>query len=255
MGKATDDYDALAPVYERVFGPEAAASTWQTLTALLLPRLPARAQVLDLCCGTGEIAARLLGAGFRVTGVDRSAAMLAYARQRAPQATLIQSDLRTYQPQTQFDAAVCAYNSLPHIMRVRELRAVLAMVRRALRPHGPFVFDLYPEEVMASGWHGAHRANDCVLESWYRAPSARAVTQVYWDSGSARLCIRSYTRAELDCLLQEAGLQCEQRVRGAGRMFWCCSAPGDGSESECGGKRSGRRRGLRRSPGRDSSRA
>lgn len=37
---------------------------------------------LDVCCGTGDIAQRLAGAGAKVTGLDFSAAMLEVARER-----------------------------------------------------------------------------------------------------------------------------------------------------------------------------
>ena len=36
--------------------------------------------VLDVCCGTGLMASELVARGYRITGVDASAAMLARAR-------------------------------------------------------------------------------------------------------------------------------------------------------------------------------
>src|SRR5207253_622951 len=39
--------------------------------------------ILDLGCGTGRIALALASAGFNVTGIDSSAAMIALSRQRA----------------------------------------------------------------------------------------------------------------------------------------------------------------------------
>lgn len=223
------DYDALAPVYERVFGPEAAEGTWRALERLLLPCLPPRARVLDLCCGTGEITARLLRAGFRVTGVDRSRAMLAYARQRAPGARFLEADMREFRPAPgSFAAAVCVYNSLPHITSTRQLEAVFRRVARALAPGGSFVFDLYPEEAYSHGWRGAYPADGCVLAANYDAQAARAVTQVYWEGGSAELRVRCYTRAELRWLLHGAGFE-EIRSYATGRatdgrLFWSCSA-------------------------------
>lgn len=235
------DYDALAPVYERVFGPEAADGTWHALEQLLLPALPPRARVLDLCCGTGEITARLLGKGFRVTGVDRSRAMLAYARQRAPRARFLEADMRKFRPEPgSFAAAVCVYNSLPHITSTRAIAEVLRKVRQALVPGGRFIFDLYPEEAFAAGWHGAHRAGPSVLAAAYDPATKRATTRVYWEGGRTTLCIRSYSEAELEQLLRESGLVIRARVLRDGRAYWMVE-----SESGCGGRRSGRPRDRR----------
>ncbi len=221
------DYDALAPVYERVFGPEAAEGTWRTLERLLLPHLSPRARVLDLCCGTGEITARLLRAGLRVTGVDRSQAMLAYARQRAPRARFLKADMREFCPEPgSFAAVVCVYNSLPHLTSTRQLQAVFRMVARALAPGGRFVFDLYPEEAYSHGWRGVRPADGCVLAARYDAQTARAVTQIYWEGGSAELRIRCYGRADLRRLLRAAGLaEVRSYATGRatdGRQFWVC---------------------------------
>ena len=37
--------------------------------------------VLDLCCGTGQLAVHFLDRGYRVTGIDSSENMLYYARE------------------------------------------------------------------------------------------------------------------------------------------------------------------------------
>ena len=78
---------------------------WQWHDALtwdhIKPHLPsaARAPVLDLGCGTGKWTARLVQAGYTVTGVDISGAMIARARRKleamagADRVTFLQADL------------------------------------------------------------------------------------------------------------------------------------------------------------------
>ena len=51
------------------------------------------APVLDICCGTGDIALQLAEAGARVTGVDFSEPMLDVARRRARQRSLPEAQL------------------------------------------------------------------------------------------------------------------------------------------------------------------
>jgi demethylmenaquinone methyltransferase/2-methoxy-6-polyprenyl-1,4-benzoquinol methylase len=55
------------------------------------------APVLDICCGTGDIALRLAHAGARTTGLDFSEPMLAVARQRAQQQGFSEDRLRYFQ--------------------------------------------------------------------------------------------------------------------------------------------------------------
>ncbi len=78
-------FDELAPAYDRFnliasFGLDAC---WRARTA---SRLPVGGKVLDIGCGTGDLAlaaAARVGPGGRVTGVDFSEAMLARARDKA----------------------------------------------------------------------------------------------------------------------------------------------------------------------------
>lgn len=65
-----------------------------------LARVGPRARVLDLGCGTGELLT-LVG-GERV-GVDRSAAALALARERVPEATFVEADVTALPALGRFD--------------------------------------------------------------------------------------------------------------------------------------------------------
>jgi putative AdoMet-dependent methyltransferase len=68
--------------------------------------------VLDLGCGTGNLAARLLKTGCTVYGVDFSAAMLKAARLKSPQIHFIKADLLLEWPEelpSHFDCIVSSY--------------------------------------------------------------------------------------------------------------------------------------------------
>jgi SAM-dependent methyltransferase len=60
------------------------ADVEEELLTGLLAALPTGARVLDLGCGTGWLAQRLARHGWRVVGLDPSAAMLAQASERLP---------------------------------------------------------------------------------------------------------------------------------------------------------------------------
>lgn len=114
------------------------------------PQPGGRWHILDLACGTGRVAAELVRLGHRVTGVDRSAAMLEVARRRVPAATYIQGDLRRFRAPDRADAALCLYDSLNYLPDATALRRAFANVARALVPGGVFVFDLNSPARLAS---------------------------------------------------------------------------------------------------------
>ena len=104
--------------------------------------------VLDLCCGTGLLAAELIARGYRVVGVDASEAMLARARERlGPEVTLSRMTLPDLTVDGVFDAAVCTFDGLNYLT-ADELRLTIAAAGRWLRPAGWLVFDLHTDAMM-----------------------------------------------------------------------------------------------------------
>jgi predicted TPR repeat methyltransferase len=104
--------------------------------------------VLDLCCGTGLLAAELIARDYRVVGVDASDAMLALARKRlGPEAALSRTILPDLAIAGVFDAAVCTFDGLNYLTP-EELGSTMAAVADRLRPAGWLVFDLHTEAMM-----------------------------------------------------------------------------------------------------------
>ena len=104
--------------------------------------------VLDLCCGTGLLAAELIARGYRVVGVDASEAMLALARERlGPDVVLSRMALPELAVEGGFDAAVCTFDGLNYLAP-DEFRLTLDAVAVCLRPGGWLVFDLHTDAMM-----------------------------------------------------------------------------------------------------------
>lgn len=114
-----------------------------------------RGPVLELGVGPGRVAIPLARRGFRVTGVDNSAAMLDEARARLAQTsrtvarrvTLLESDLRRLNLPAGFRLALLPFNTLCHFESLDEQDRVLAGASRALVPGGHLwisVFHLDP---------------------------------------------------------------------------------------------------------------
>jgi trans-aconitate methyltransferase len=90
-------------------------------------------RVLDLGCGDGALTEKIVAAGCSVVGVDGSAAQVEAARERGLDARVM--DGHALEFEGEFDAVFS--NAAMHWMKRPD--AVIAGVRRALRPVGRFV--------------------------------------------------------------------------------------------------------------------
>jgi trans-aconitate methyltransferase len=106
------------------------------VVSLLDPRAGER--ILDLGCGTGHLTAQIAESGAHVTGVDRSAEMVAAAQLAYSNLKFEISDARKLPFRDEFDAVFS--NATLHWIHEPEL--VLQGVWKALRPSGRFVAEL-----------------------------------------------------------------------------------------------------------------
>lgn len=132
----------LAYVHDAGFGLIAEAAAQVALGALAGPEA---GPVVELGCGSGITAARLLAAGYEVHGCDVSAGQIALARERAPGASFeVGSFLEVELPQCQAIGAigeVLGYAIDPANGHDR-LGPTLARCHAALDPGGLLLFDL-----------------------------------------------------------------------------------------------------------------
>ena len=94
--------------------------------------------VLDIGCGSGALTKSLARDGFRMTGIDPNAAVIAEANARVPGATFLiaGAEALPFAPAT-FDAAIFL-NSLHHVP-VPDMQAALQEALRVLRPTGEVI--------------------------------------------------------------------------------------------------------------------
>jgi SAM-dependent methyltransferase len=98
---------------------------------------PGQGRCLDLGCGTGTAIPELTRLGWTVTGVDVAEEMLSRARERAPEAELIQAPAEALPfDDATFDAGVSIWTHTD----VDDFAAILREAARVLRPEAPFVY-------------------------------------------------------------------------------------------------------------------
>lgn len=130
------DLDSFAILAERE-----AESFWFRARNALINELmgrhfPGAADFFEVGCGTGFVLSGLTGGALtRVAGSDLHPSGLLRARERLPDAELLQMDARHIPYEDEWDV-IGAFDVLEHI---EEDRAVLAELRRALRPGGGLI--------------------------------------------------------------------------------------------------------------------
>ncbi len=116
--------------------------------------------LLDLACGTGTLALLLAERGWRVVGIDQSAAMLAEAERKAaalpePVAVrFVQGDMRDIVAAQLVDLVTCCYDTINYLTLESDLLRCFQSVARALVPGGLFCFDLATDYFLEHHWQG-----------------------------------------------------------------------------------------------------
>lgn len=216
----SSDYDAFAWFYNRYWGsgPTAfAARVVPILERLFLPEVPPGGHLLDLCCGSGQLAAELLRRSYRVTGVDGSEELLRFARENAPGAEFVHADARSFHLPAIYDGALSTYDSLNHLLHFDELTAAFRHARAALKGGAPFLLDLNMDEGYRARWRGsfglAESDHALLAISSYDPNSGQAQIAITmfrlndgrWDRADVTLHQRRYSEEEVRAALQAAG--------------------------------------------------
>lgn len=136
-------YDRLAPFYEWEH------HDFQDDIHLYLGYARAsNGPILDAACGTGRVSIPLAEAGYGVTGVDSSQAMLALARAGlekvapAKRPPLVRADLRTVELKERFGLVLVTLGSFHHLLCLGDQRQALRRMAAHLAPGGLLVIDL-----------------------------------------------------------------------------------------------------------------
>ena len=147
-------YDPFAWIYNKHWGDSFLPVAMPVLENLVLSRVPKNTRILDLCCGTGQLAQQLAEQGYRVTGIDGSAEMLRYTEENAPVVEFIHADVRYFRLPYKYRAVISVFDSLNHIMSIKELKSVFGCVYNVLRKGGLFMFDLNTKAGYEKEWGG-----------------------------------------------------------------------------------------------------
>lgn len=114
-------------------------------------------EILDLCCGTGQLAYYFLTKDYKVTGIDSSEDMLYHARKlnqrfiEMNKADFYCDDARYFSLNKKFSNIVSTYDALNHLEDEQSLIQCFQKVYEHLENDGTFIFDLNTKKGLSKG--------------------------------------------------------------------------------------------------------
>lgn len=192
----------------------------------------ANGSILELACGSGRVMLPLAEAGYEITGVDNSAAMLNKARETLIEAgvndhcTLIEQDITNLKLEQHFRLAFIALGSFAHITTRRAQQQVLAGVRAHLSHGATFIVDIsnsdarYMEELSGQVLHqGTWQDENGEYFTHFVSPASATREHIlelthFYDrhqqGGGVQRTVATtflylFERSEMELLLEQAG--------------------------------------------------
>lgn len=128
-------------------------------------------EVLELGCGTGNIAIRLAKANKKVFATDLSTDMLDVAKQKAMAENvnllLQRVNMSDFSTSYEVDLILCLCDSINYLLEPQDVLKTFQNVYKSLKEDGTFIFDidsLYKMNVILKDYHEKEEDNDFVFE-------------------------------------------------------------------------------------------
>jgi SAM-dependent methyltransferase len=252
----SDLYDAIAPIYDEWQAWRGMMPFARVAAAKLEPLLDREADaarragrvgpaLIDLGCGTGTLLAevRRTRPGWRLTGVDASAGMLAVARAKVPTRLADVSDVTFARAHlgaplpfpAAFDVCTSFYDTLNHLMDTDALARTFAVAATVLRPRGLLVFDVTSRHGFEDWWEASNTFTGAgwrmAIDAGFDRASEIATADVTFErdgrTGHFQIRERYFGRDDIADALSAAGFTVEEEedwspfpIGGLGKIWW-----------------------------------
>lgn len=134
-------YERLAKIYDKDWG------TFSISYLRLIKHLSHKynfkpSSVLDVACGTGNLASELSKLDYEVTGIDISKDMINIAKSNNPELQFHVADMTNFSIDGKFDLITCTFDSINYLTEDGQILKALANIHSQLSNNGYFIFDI-----------------------------------------------------------------------------------------------------------------
>lgn len=156
-------FETFAFIYDQV----ADKSLYDRWLSFSLRHLEQRKEILEVACGTGELAVRFAQKGLHVTALDLSEEMLMIASQNAlaekADVQFIEGDMLDLSDSGTYQAVTCYSDSICYLEDEKAVQMAFDQVYQVLKEEGVFMFDvhsLYQMDEVFPGYSYHYQADD-----------------------------------------------------------------------------------------------
>ncbi|MGB1243720.1 MAG: class I SAM-dependent DNA methyltransferase, partial [Chitinophagales bacterium] len=98
-------------------------------------------KIVEFGCGTGNLAKRFLAENFDYLGVDLNQEMLDIAAESLPREHFLQNDMRSFQSNSTFDAALITGRTISYLTTHQDILKTFGSIHDSLKNGGLLIFD------------------------------------------------------------------------------------------------------------------
>ncbi len=187
--------------------------------------------ILELACGTGNLAPFFLNEGYRYRGLDLNQSMLDIGQLKTPEAIFIKGDMKNFHITQKVDGVLVMARSVSYMDSNEDFINMLTSIHNALNENGVVVFDIIDATrfipPLKDGLKVTHQVKeDNAVYSrdshWSVAPNRswnfRWVSDYYLKNGNDErklLCtddstVRAFTANDIEIFLKLASFEIEE---------------------------------------------
>jgi SAM-dependent methyltransferase len=186
--------------------------------------------VVEIGCGTGNLANRFIEQGFYYTGLDISAEMLAIAKRNNPACNFLQTSMQDFMLPRQLDAAIITGRTISYLLTNKEVMDCLSAIHKNLKAPGIVCFDFIDANAfipLIKNDAVLHKAvighKKCVRESFWKINLNQSWAfdwhSIFYEEtkdgslhkiGEDNSTIRAFTKDEIILFLQLAGFEIKE---------------------------------------------
>lgn len=232
-------YNHLATVYEAMYKNFIDYKEEFDLYKNLVEARIAMKTMLEIGCGTGNLANQFAIAGFEYTGLDVSEKMLEIAKQKAPNCNFIQGDMRQFSLEQAVDSCIITARTISYLITNEDVNNTFQTIYKNLVPNGVLCFDFIDANQFVAQLavdnkpvHKAKHENTTYVRKGNWQQRFEHGIDFYWTAdyykevdsklqhlGDDKSRVRAFTKNEIEIWLTVNGFECLQFVERATYAF------------------------------------
>lgn len=228
----TNLYNQLAVVYEAMYQSFINyTEEFELYKSLIEKYLPAKT-ILEIGCGTGNLASYFNKASYAYIGLDISEQMLQIAKEKAPNCNFILADMRKFNLNQPVDSCIITARTISYLITNEDVNNTFQSIYKNLNPKGVLCFDFIDANkffkqiqtnnkpihkatnknityVRKGHWH---QRSEHGIDFFWTADYYTEVNNKLQHLGSDESPVRSFTKNEIEIWLSVNGFECLQFI-------------------------------------------